>query len=658
MTTEQGIVSRSVTPEVLWSLPRVGPPAVDADAGVVVAVTTYDVAENQGRGRIWQVSRGGQATPLTAPEVNASRPQVSPDGKQLAYVVNTEDLGKQLFVSDREESGPRQVTSLPLGVLGAKWLPDGSGLIVLANLFKNHMTVAATAAEAARRKEAKYTVHVTDDAIYRFWDMWLTTGEVPHLFALDLESETTTDVTPNSEKWWAFANTDDPVSDFDISPDGTRVAYVADSSLPPHRQLKRSLYLIDLASRTETELTPEWAAHVRRPRFSADGQRLLIGYQMIPDFYGDRVRLGTVDLKSGAAGQLTESWDRSADDWEFDGRGDIIFVAEDRGRQHLFRLVAGEETPEVLARGGTLSGPAVAPDGTVYLSRHSLTSPPEVVRLADSGQLAEVSTFTTAAIADLSFGPVEDLVVSGADGAPVQMFIIHPPDNPPKTPLLHLIHGGPHGVFGDGWQWRWHAQAFAARGYLVAMVNFHGSSSFGQDFAMSIHGAWGDRPYRDIEAVTDHLIGAGLVDEERMAIAGGSYGGYLVSFITGQTSRYSCAVAHAAVTNLTGMYASDVTSGRARAYGAEIWDDRASVERYSPSSHASGYNTPTLVIASERDYRVPATQGLEFYGVLKAKGVPARLLYYPAENHWILTPQASLHWYDQVFSWLDLYLNP
>ena len=635
-----------------------GPAAVDGDSGVVVAVTTYDVDSNQGRGRLWHVTRDGQATPLTDPELNASRPQVSPDGKQLAFVVSTEDGGKQLFISDRDDSEPRQVTTLPLGIIGARWLPDGSGLIVLASLFKNHLTVTDTAAEAERRKEAKYTVHVTDDAIYRYWDMWLTTGEVPHLFALDLGSGSLTDITPHSEKWWAFANTDDPVADFDIAPDGTRVAYVADASLPPHRQLKRSLYLVDLESGSETDLTPSWAAHVRRPRFSADGHRLLIGYQVIPDFYGDRVRLGMVDLTSGSTEQLTENWDRSADEWEFDGRGDVIFVAEDEGRQHLLRLATGEETPVLLARGGTLSGPAVAPDGTVYLMRHSLTSPPEVVRLAESGQLVAVSNFTSAGIADLSWGEIEEIAVAGADGNPIQVLLIHPPNGPTRPPLVHLIHGGPHGMFGDGWQWRWHAQSFAARGYLVAMVNFHGSTSFGQDFAVSIQGAWGDRPYRDIEATTDHLIGAGLVDEERMAIAGGSYGGYLVSFISGQTSRYACAVAHAAVTNFGGMYASDMTSGRARAYGADIWDDRATVDRYSPSSHASGYNTPTLVIASERDYRVPATQGLELYGVLKAKGVPARLLYYPAENHWILTPQASLHWYEQVFSWLNLYLNP
>ena len=142
-----------------------------------------------------------------------------------------------------------------------------------------------------------------------------------------------------------------------------------------------------------------------------------------------------------------------------------------------------------------------------------------------------------------------------------------------------------------------------------------------------------------------------------MAIAGGSYGGYLTAFLTTQTDRYAAAIVHAGVTNFGGTYASDVTAGRPQAYGAEIFEDRARVDRYSPSSHASGYQTPTLVIHGEKDYRVPHTQGLELYGVLKAKGVPARLLFYPGENHWILSPQASLHWYGEVERWLNLYLN-
>jgi dipeptidyl aminopeptidase/acylaminoacyl peptidase len=189
------------------------------------------------------------------------------------------------------------------------------------------------------------------------------------------------------------------------------------------------------------------------------------------------------------------------------------------------------------------------------------------------------------------------------------------------------------------------------------MVNYHGSTSFGQEYTESIRGAWGDKPYRDIEAVSDYLIGEGLVVEKAMALAGGSYGGYLVAFITSQTNRYAAAVVHAGVTNFAGTYASDITAGRPQSYGAEIFEDRAVVERYSPSSHAAGYNTPTLVIHGERDFRVPHTQGLELYGVLKAKQVPSRLLFFPGENHWILSPQASLYWYEEVARWLNLYLK-
>jgi dipeptidyl aminopeptidase/acylaminoacyl peptidase len=219
-----------------------------------------------------------------------------------------------------------------------------------------------------------------------------------------------------------------------------------------------------------------------------------------------------------------------------------------------------------------------------------------------------------------------------------------------------MIHGGPHATFGDTWHFRWNAQAFAAPGYVVAMVNFHGSTSFGDSFARSIHGRWGDQPTVDILAATESLIERGIADPERMAITGGSYGGYLTAWMMSQTDRFRCAIAHAAVTNLGGMYATDMTYGFSRSRGAEIWEDPARVDRWSPSAHASGYNTPTLVIHGERDYRVPVTQGLELYGVLKSKGVPARLVYFPDENHWILKPQNSLVWYQEVHDWLAQWL--
>ncbi|HSL25609.1 MAG TPA: S9 family peptidase [Acidimicrobiia bacterium] len=653
---------RPLTPEDLWRLPRVAAATVTPDGRVVVPVTTFDVAANKGNGRIWLIEQDGSPRPLTAPGFNAAKPAVAPTGERVAFIANNGDGPKQLYVSRLEaEADPESyapLTDFPFGVLGAKWMPAGTHLVVLAYLLKGHLDVASTVAEAARRQDARFAVHVTEDAVFRYWDTWLTTGEIPHLFLLDIEGRELLDLTPGAERWWSWPNTDDPVDTFDISPDGLRVAYSADASAPPHRHFQRHLFEVDVKTRAETDLTPEGVAHAVRPRYAPDGRTIAYGYQVVPDFYGDRVRLAVVDRVAGTHRTLTEAWDRSAEQWEFDGQGDLLTIAEEHGRSHVFRIALAGDEPQLIAAGGTLGAPAVGFDGTVYLLHHSLSQPPEVVRLGAEGSLQPVTDFARRLLGDVMMGKVEDLTIKGADQDAVQMFLVHPPlERAGPPPLVHLIHGGPHGMFGDGWQWRWHAQTVAARGFLVAMVNFHGSTSFGQAFTTSIQGAWGDLPYRDIEAATDFLVGRGLVDEARMAIAGGSYGGYLTAFITGQTNRYACAIAHAAVTNLGGMYASDVTAGRALAYGAEIFDDRAAVDRYSPSSHASGYSTPTLVIHGEKDYRVPATQGLELYGVLKAKRVPSRLVFYPGENHWILNPQSSLHWYGQVFEWLDLYLK-
>ena len=254
---------------------------------------------------------------------------------------------------------------------------------------------------------------------------------------------------------------------------------------------------------------------------------------------------------------------------------------------------------------------------------------------------------------------VEDVTFAGAGGAPVQMFVLHPPDRPrdEALPLVHMIHGGPHGAFGDGWHWRWSSQAFAAPGYRVALVNFHGSTGFGDSFTRSILGAWGDRPTQDIEAATDLLVERGQVDPDRMAITGGSYGGYLVSWIASQSDRYACIVNHAGVCDFQTQFASDVTQGRPRSMGGELWDNIEGMDAWNPLRHAGGFSSPMLVLHGMRDYRVPYAQGLQIYNVYKARGLPARLVVYPDENHWILSPANSLHWYGEVLGWLERWLG-
>lgn len=639
----------------LWGIPRVGGPQVAGGEEIVVPVTTPDVAGNRTTTRLWRVETGtGEATPLTREGVDSTKPVVSADGRMVAFLRPVGEA-TQLHVMRLDGGEPEAVTDLPLGCLGARWMPDGGGLVLLASVLRDHPAVDETREELERRASDHVSAHVSEDAIYRYWDRWLTSGEVPHLFHLDLASRVVKDLIPRWRGWWTWPSTGDPVDEFDIAPDGSEVAFSADISSRPHRRLRFAVHTVDLESGDPVLITEDVEWHTRRPRYLQDGSGLIYGLQREPDFYADKVRLVRWDRTTGGHDVLTEEWDLSAAGWMVGDR--IRFLAEERGRVPLWEVGLHGGTPTKVATAATLSRPAEAPDGTVYALSASLTSPPEVVAIRD-GDVHTVTSFTTAALDGWSPPQVEEVEVPGHGGAPVQAFLVRPAGDHSRTlPLVHLIHGGPHGAFGDDWHWRWNAALFADPGYLVALVNFHGSTGFGQEFAASIHGRWGDQPTTDIEAVTDHLVETGRADPARLALAGGSYGGYLTAWITSQTDRYACAIAHAAVTNLPGMYSSDVTAGRERSYGAEVFEDLARVQRWSPAAHSAGYSTPTLVVHGDRDYRVPVTQGLELYGVLTAKGVDSRLVHYPDENHWILSPANSIHWYGEVLSWLARYLG-
>ena len=281
-------------------------------------------------------------------------------------------------------------------------------------------------------------------------------------------------------------------------------------------------------------------------------------------------------------------------------------------------------------------------------------------RADGTGQKA-LTRFNDERMKGFDLGSVEHATVKGAGGDSVQMFVVTPPGFDAaapgtKWPFVQLIHGGPHSSWTDSWSYRWNPLLFAARGYVVALVNFHGSMGSGQAFADSIVGAHGDKPYADIMAATDALIARGLVDPDRMAAAGGSYGGYLTNWILGHTDRFKALVVHAGVYDLMAQFGSDSAYGRAVNYGAEPWVDPARIDQYAPSRFAAQFKTPTLILHGERDYRVPYAQGLNLYGVLTAKGVPARIVVFPEENHWVLKAQSAKLWYGEVLNWLDRWL--
>jgi dipeptidyl aminopeptidase/acylaminoacyl peptidase len=644
---------RPFTAEDLWAIPRVGAPVPSPDGRTLaVTVTAYDMEKNEGRGRIWLVPvAGGEPRALTAPEHASGQPAFSPDGRQLAFTRKGDKGRSQLHVMPLDGGEPRRLTDLPLGVFDPRWLPDGSGVVFAATVLKGHFTPEATAAELERREKDPVKAHITEDRVYRYWDTWLTTGEVPHLFLYDLASGKLKDLTPESTTWFDWM---DPSGQYDIAPDGREIVFPGISFDAGKSLLRSAIYTAPVAGGAARCLTPDHPSDDSRPRYSPDGTSIVYGMQHDPYFYADRVRLMRYDRASQRHEPLAEHWTLSPTHWEFAADGTLAIEAESAGRMGLFALRAGGE-PRPLTERGSASGVSVARDGRVCFALQSLSEPAEVYSCAADGRgLQRHTRFTEEVTARFGMGEVREMQFEGAYGETVQMYIVLPPDYQPgrKYPLVQVIHGGPHGISADQFHPRWNGQLFAAPGYVAALVNFQGSTSWGQDFAERIQAAWGDRPYQDVMRATDLLIASGLADETRMAACGGSYGGYMAAWIEAHTDRFRCIVNHAGVYDTLSQYASDMTQGRSRAFGGEPWEGIDAIDRYNPARFAEGFVTPMLVIHGERDYRVPVAQGLECYGVLKAKGVPARLVYFPDENHWVLKPRNSVLWYREVHAWL------
>lgn len=649
---------RPFDPHTMWEMKRPGSPVVSPDGKwSVFSMTEYDIDASTGLTNLFLLHNETADVRQITFSGKDSGPAWSPDGTKIAFVSRRHDGPGQIYILNMSGGEARKVTDLPVGVYGLQWFPDGGRIAFAANILPEYAGDWDKLGEIIKeRRNSKVTAKVTENNMYRFWDRWLTDEYVSRLFTFDVNTGEVVDLMPHGGNFFGLMG---GVS-YDISPDGLTIAVSKNSIPPPFERINHAIFLVPTnGNGLLTNITPDNPANDMDPVYSPDGRYILYGRQSIYHFYADKVVLTLYDTRDGSHTTLTDHIDLSASGWFWSESGrTIYFIAEDRAMQSIFSIPASGGRHTEVFRGGTNGGAAFAGDRHLVFNHHNLSAPPEIYRLnLRRGDLQKMTTFNDDIVNGIDWGRIENVTYQGANGADVQMFINYPPNYDPtqKYPLVMMIHGGPHGIFGDSFHFRWNSQLFAAPGYIVAMPNFHGSTSFGQDFAISIHGSHADLPYRDIMKAADYLLERGLVDEDRMAAAGGSYGGYMVSWIAGHTDRFACLINHAGVYDLHMQFASDFSANREYQYGGSPWENTEQMHANNPAQFAANFKTPMLVIHGELDYRVPVLHGLLVYNIYKNRGLDARLVYYPDENHWILTPQNSLFWYEEFYGWLERY---
>ena len=515
-------------------------------------------------------------------------------------------------------------------------------------------------------KERKETGYVTSETTYRFWDHNLPMGRVPHLHVLELGrgggDAKVRDLFEGSG--FELTRFDPDANCFDVSPDGRRVVFSFDPAPDKRPDGRQALAEIELKSGRTTVIVREAEWDCGNPRYSPDGDRIAFTASHQGKKHTMPGHLAVWDRETGTHEVVSAEWDHDVHaplHWEDDGQH-LLFCAEQKGRTHLWRFDLPDRRAEVCVEGGWVSAFDKAA-GTLVTLADSAVHPSRLHAHLPGAAPLRVESFNDALMSQFAFGTVEEVWFKGAssiEGAgpdDVQMWLVYPPGFDPKKkyPVLHNIHGGPHTGPGDNWHFRWNTQVFAAQGYIVASVNYHGSSSFGYAFLDSITHRWGELELQDVEAATDWLLEQPFVDSRRVFAAGGSYGGYMVAWMNGHVApgRYQAYICHAGCFDWVGMFADDAYTWHAKELGGWYWDDMSKVHAQSPHAFAKNFATPTLVIHGALDYRVPDAQGLAYYNTLKARGVDARLLWFPDENHWILKPRNARLWHEEFFGWLE-----
>jgi dipeptidyl aminopeptidase/acylaminoacyl peptidase len=647
-TTPLTAQQRAITVEDFIGLPVVSDPQPSPDGRwVAYTVTNASLKDNRSTARIWLANvANGEARELTQGPGSDWSPRWSSDGQSIAFLSSRQDA-PQIFVLAMAGGEARRVTDISDGVGEFQWTPDGRGFLAVVDV------PWPPDQEIDRRNGAFPTdARLWTELLYRHWNEWRT-GHRQHVFAVGLATGRATDLTPVDHDVPTIATAG--AGDVAIAPDGKEIAVAMHGDSIVATNTNVDIYTLASTGGAMRDLTAASGGADNTPRYSPDGKWLSYLSMERPGFEADRQRLMLMPRGRGATVEATAGWTLSVGAYEWCPDAKCVYaVVGERGRVNLYRIDIPSFKRTLVQGGGVNTSPAIGGRTLAYLHQ-SNTHPAEV--WVDGKPLTH---HTDAKIAALDLHPLEVYGFVGALGDSVFGWVLKPPgfDAAKRYPVIYLVHGGPQGAWEDDWHARWNYQMFASRGYVVAAVNFHGSTGYGQGFTDAISQHWGDYPLEDEMKGLDVVAQLPYVDSTRMCAAGASYGGYMIYWLAGHTDRFKCLVDHDGVFNPVSMYGSTEELWFVTwEFGGTPYDNRALYEKWSPLNFVKNWKTPMLIVHSQHDFRVDLSEGYQAFTALRTMGVPAKFLYFPDEYHFVTRPRNRRVWWGVVMDWMDEHLK-
>jgi dipeptidyl aminopeptidase/acylaminoacyl peptidase len=692
----------------LVRLERVSDIAASPDGKrVAYTVRSTDMDANKGRTTVWLLDssvrssvrssergsarggkRGAAAVRLTDLSANSNSPEWSADGRFVYFLSNRSGTIQVWRVTagshgwnsawsgatasptvsptsaaaraDAPGADALQVTNLPLDVGSFRVSPKGDRILVSVEVFLDCPDLACTKRRLDEAAHSPATGVLYQQLFVRHWDTW-SDGRRSQLFAMSLD-----DVARGTPVNITGGIGDVPSKpfggreDYAISPDGSQVAFAVRAMAGEAWSTNFDIYQVAAdAHDSPRNLTADNPAWDGQPAYSPDGTQLAYVAMDRAGFEADRFHLVLMDTKTGIKHPLTHNWDRSIAAYAWSRDGKTLFATTDHlGQRPLWAIDAGTGRASAITGAGEVEAFSV---GTrkVFYSYSNLANPADIYSVGFAGgKPAQLTYLNQAALSLRKLGDYEQFSFPGANNDNVFGYVVKPPDfkRDQRYPVAFVVHGGPQGSLANVWHWRWNAQTFAGAGYAVVMIDFHGSTGYGQAFTDSISGDWGGKPFEDLKLGLDAALKQyPWLDGDHMCALGGSYGGYMINWIAGQwPDRFKCLVSHDGIFDNRSMYYSteELWFPEWENGGPEYRNPKA-YAKHNPVDFVTQWKTPTLVIHGQLDYRVPDSQGLAVFTALQRQGVPSELLYFPNENHWVLKPADSIQWYDTALAWMD-----